>query len=389
VAISDLMTRSNQQLSEPVGSEWPLVLMLDEVWLRVRRVTVHKLELSGFWPVADSHRLFIRHERDVGEHLKSDLLTLVLGRADYAQLNSETIFGAINQRFRARLPLVLSFGYELGSGLYGLVNGAPGRAAEIAELCAVFNLGVSIFDLVDDEYPDLFESFSQIFSEETLNRLRDDPGAYLDLERSGSSETLAVELRILLKIIAWFFSKLELFYKAGASKEARAKLSALLLQAHRAELRSTSAGADPTVDSMEISRAKSTLPFAVIHQIVHLCLGLSNQETETTLDFLVSNFATTFWLIDDLVDIVTDFQAGSLNSILVRAGAKPSRGQDPMDNYPVLASLLQGSYIEEAADEICTRVGCVVDTLQREAFSAEAAMQLRKVTLSYLRSWME
>lgn len=376
------------QPPESARSDWPLSLMLDEVWLRVHRVLVHRMEESGVWPEVGLYNTFMKDQRAQGERLKSELLHTVLGRIDYACISTETIFGVANQRFRARLPFVISFGYELGSGLYGFLNSGSEHVAEVARICSMFNLGVSMFDLIYDNYPDLFEEFSETFNEKVLRRLEDDPGACQDLEfRSKGVST--DELRVLLKIIAWFFSRLHLLSEATEGSGAWDKLSSLLLEAYRTELRSASVSTNAGDDLVRVSQAKSTLPFRVIHQVAHLFSGSVNQEVESAVDSLMSHVATNFWLMDDLVDVVRDFRAGDLNSILAQTGASVWRVQELSQNYAILARLLEGCYIEEAVDRVQASLVSAVTILQSDHCHSDEAIRFRNIVLSYTRNWME
>jgi hypothetical protein len=44
-------------------SEWPSSLMLDEVWLRVRRLLVHKLERERFWPSTNEYKSYTEKQK--------------------------------------------------------------------------------------------------------------------------------------------------------------------------------------------------------------------------------------------------------------------------------------------------------------------------------------
>src|SRR5262249_38807719 len=97
-----------RQSADAALGDWPLSLMLDEAWLRGRRVLVHKLEKAALWMETDAYNSFGREQRELGARLKSELLTQILGPRDYALLNSETIFGPSNNRFRGKISLALA-----------------------------------------------------------------------------------------------------------------------------------------------------------------------------------------------------------------------------------------------------------------------------------------
>ena len=162
-----------------------------------------------------------------------------------------------------------------------------------------------------------------------------------------------------------------------------------LFEAYRTELGSANNDADRNFEPTEVSKAKSTLPFAIIQQIARLLVKNSSQEVESAVDSVVVNLATSFWVIDDLIDIISDFQNKALNSILVRASSGSVWGQESSENHQVLIRLLEGSYIEEAADKICNHIISMLNTLQSSNLPSDAATRFSLVILFYTRNWME
>jgi hypothetical protein len=387
-----------------IPSDWPSALMLDEVWLRVHRVLVHQLEALGLWVQTVQQSAFMQEQKTLGEQLKHDLLSQVLDPADYLYLSSESVFGASNQRFRSRLPLALAFGYELGSGLYHQLNNTHNAAIvaahndddddddddeiAVAELCSIFNLGISVFDLVYDHSPDLFEQFSQVFNEDKLKQLQVDSQAFQQV-KAEIAELPAIELRILLSLIVGFFAKLQPLKQLDLKKSQWNKLSRLLLEAYRAELNSTSFAATEA-EILAIAQAKSTLPFAVLDQIARLVTEKNDRNPakhhSNSIDAISKSIATHFWLIDDLVDVVADLQAGALNSILVQVKAVLRQAHEPLDPDSILSSLLTGRNIENTVEAICTNLAATVQCLESDDQPSD---RLRQVVLSYTRNWME
>src|ERR1700759_3649876 len=129
-------------------SEWPLALILDEAWIRTRRVLVQSLERAGCWLDASTWREVMAAEKRRGDELTHRLLTEIVGD-DFPALRSESVFGSLNREFRRKLPFVLSFGWGMGYHLAAL-RGMSGAGYESADTTAVFNLGISIFDVIVD-----------------------------------------------------------------------------------------------------------------------------------------------------------------------------------------------------------------------------------------------
>jgi len=384
----------DNRTTSTTNSDWPLALMLDEVWLRARRVLVHELEASGLWMETASFNSLRTEQKGVGERLKRQLLREVLGESDYAFLSSETIFGSSNHHYRSKIPFVLAFGYELGGGLYDLLGGPSDQTATIGELCSIFNLGICTFDLICDHYPDLFAEFSEKFNESVILRLGKDAEACQTLAASANQVPTA-ELRLLLKIISWVFFELQRVAPARRQMAQREQqdaisqdLSLLLVDAYRAEINSATSREMSQADLIEISRSKSTLPFTIINQIAHTVAAPQDQETTRYVDLLASHIATIFWLADDLSDVVRDLQAAALNSILVQAGSKTRLAPDPAQDRSVLSRLLDGHYIEGVSEKIGKAISSVNRILACDKEHSDQAGHFRKVVLFYVRSWL-
>jgi hypothetical protein len=367
-------------------------LMLDEAWLRGHRSLVQALEADRLWPDPAVQQRIMAAQRAAGERLRDGVLFEVLGPDDFARLGSESIFGASNGRFRRRLPFVLAFGFELGQGLNALASHRRSeRTEETGAVSAVFNLGVSIFDLLADTDPEGFDELSERFDASRLRGLRDasiDPGAIIPDDSAG----LAPEVRILLKLIAAFFAALHALGPADdpGLRAIRDRVFASLLAAHAAELQST--GGAVTEDLVAVSEAKSTLPFAIIGDIARL--GASGDEAGSeAVRSLVDHVRTVFWLTDDLADIVLDLQTGALNSLLARYGGVAHHQHDPARDYPVLARLLASREIEETAASIAAHLRAAV-VLTRSATGsprpgAGPRDDLGTLLACYVRDWIE
>jgi hypothetical protein len=373
-----------------IPGDWPLPLMLDETWLRARRSLVHTLESAGLWPDTASHKAFMSAQHSIGSRLGSTLLLDVLGASDYARLKSELIFGSSNRRFQQRLPFVLAFGYELGEGFYHLLAADEGNgASDVGEACAVFNLGVSVFDLISDTDPRMFAEVATVFDTHTLDRTLQDPAQITHL--LDAAEGMAVtEVRILLKLIAAFFLRLQTLGDAGDPRlhHIQRRLDQSLLAAHGAELRSTSNGNPADNEWVSISEAKSTLPFAILGDLAQLS-ACPSEATARSFQCLVRHVQALFWLTDDTADIVSDFQDGALNMLLAQCGAGVDRQRNPARDYPVMARLLASNLIEETVDLICEHLRAVEQMLSTVDAHPKENPRFCAFLRSYIRDWIE
>lgn len=383
-----MATEATQPATEPAAtaptaSDWPIPFLLDEAWLRSRRLLVQEMERRGLWPRTAPHVAFMQEQRDQGRRLAQGLLGDALGPIDFAHLNSESIYGPANRHLRERLPYVLSFGYELGAGLHALLTDDAAHRDAAAELGALFNLGISLFDLIYDHFPALLEDFGGLFNDGVLRQLADEPQAErpsFDWESISSDE-----LRVLLRIISAFFERLHALHQRLESAEGRStaweRLRASLLAAYQAEQQSAPASTAPAAEAVEVARRKSTLPFQVIYLIAALAaLPISQPRTAVTRR-LADDIGLIFWLTDDLVDIVPDFQTDALNALL--AGA--SGAKQPRDG--VLTTVLDGDWMPKTARDIGGALLRVRRALEDQADGPGPRLWL--VVACYTRNWME
>lgn len=323
---------------------------------------MQRLEEASLWPDDDAHRTFIALQRARGEELRSSLLAAVVSTDDGRSLASEAVFGTANERFRERAPLVLAFGAALAETLCE-ASGAHDRTAELAELGALFNLGVSVFDLLVDELPALFAQFERAFSTAELR-------AYVNQRGSSNGHAPAapeaVEIRLLLGVIDAFFKRARSLSKRELPA-LDSSVAELLLRAHEAEITAGSAGGVADADA---ARAKSTLPFHILGAVVDSCAEDGSRGRATSL---AHELGVAFWLTDELVDCVDDFQKGQANALLIDASAWLT---EP-DDREILESLLDNDILEQAATQAVTAAVA--------ASSGENAAFLSH----YLRAWME
>jgi hypothetical protein len=327
----------------------------------------------------------MRQQRELGEKLKRDVLLEILGAADYAFLNSESLFGVMNRRLRARMPIVLAFGFETGAALYSLQNQGGRNRREVGNMCAIFNLGISIFDLICDNFPAEALELTQWFDHRPSTSSR--PRGGLVALSPNLRDSQALEVRLLAKLVAWFFEQLD--SHAGTSNQAVFKrVKRHLLEAYRAEMNSFHFPRGPRNRPLKISRIKSTLPFVIIAELSSLFVLQPRNAVMLLVRNLTKHLATGFWLTDDLVDIIDDSRTGALNSAIVclehnLAWRKSNKRKS------VVRRLLETDHIEELAARIAEHNARVSRILNSSLLPRRPAQRLRRVVLSYTRDWLE
>ena len=314
-----------------------------------------------------------------GNELRQTVLPRVLG-AEFCLLGTESLFGVANGRFRSRLPLALAFGYELGRTFAAQPSTDGAAAQPVFELAALFNLGISMFDLLLDSMPKAASGFSASFDRRTLSHLHDD-GEAIEAVLNAAASAAEPETRILLRIIASFYAGLYAFVPEQSRSESRKPLR-LLMAAYEAEIASTRAHTRTRAQQLQISRSKSTLPFLILNEIGRLGRGVDHPAQER-LDEVASAVGTLFWLVDDLADLVDDLGSGAVNAVVLR-GAK-RRG----DLDGTARSVVESKALERTVREIVAAFDTIVAATQDPLFAGTTAESLRSLIGVYVRSWLE
>lgn len=368
-------------------SDWPLFLILDEVWLKSRRVMVHKLETEKIWPNTIDYNEFIKRQKKLGERIKPEILIDLLGNTDYSHLNSELIFGAGNKRFRYKLPYIIAFGYEMGSTMYTLIGKDKNDANEIAEICSIFNILISIFDYIHDEKPELAKEFENIINDKILLIILTNKKACEDFH-SNCNNISSTELRILSKITIGFILKLHSIYMQSGREEIMKRLISCVMNAYHAEIASLNYDQYSKKDAFNISRDKSKLPFLVIYLIARLPISSTVEKFKDNFTF-INNVGEIFWLIDDLVDVIQDLELNHLNSLLIQVNDKIDVREKSQLKYKILVELLNRDYFEEQVNQIFSKIDSTLFYLKNENFEEDDILKVKNFTLFYVRNWME
>jgi hypothetical protein len=382
------MTMSDS--SNLTKSDWPLELLFDEIRLQTHRKLVHQLEAAGLWMPGQLYKQLLYEQRARGAVLRCQILHPILGNTDYAYINSEVVYGRANYRFRAHLPLIASFGYEMGFGIHSYLYEDENRRQDVARLCALFNLGISLFDFTCDKSRASFEELSRALDEDTLYKLINESGACLRLA-DATANLRRPEMRLLLKIVCSFFSHLHACAQVKNSTAVWKRLETLLVEAYRAQLMSTDAQNSNhcTATLTAAAKRKSTIPFDIMLQVARACEEASSEPLGIAPDKLIRQIGTVFWLIDDLVDLVRDFRMGAANTILFSVGSSPHFTPSLDQEQFTLRQLLEKRYLNKAINQLCENLSAAAQTLLTSGTQSECAYRFRSLLLMYVRSWVE
>ena len=368
-------------------SFWPLSFLLDEVWLRIRRTLIHNLEQENLWPDTAEYHQFIERQLKLGNNFKSDLFIRILGKIDYAFLNSELVCGPKNQTFASRLPYLVSFGYKIGQAFFRLVNDTKEGYSTVAEVCSAFNVGICLFDYICDTETNLLSDLNNNINEDILGDLIHYSASCQKLLLE-SGKIPSIEIRLLTKIIAWFFYKLHSFRRKSANTDIWKKLISALLSAYKSELASSTISKSHGKRALRISKNKSTLPFIVIYLVIELHSNLKEKVNDVDFMPFALQIGEIFWMVDDLIDILQDLETFSMNSILMQITPDMHFKVDAKSKYDVLTDLLNGEYIKEHVSRLIFKINSSLDFLRSKNVKYNVLEWIRTLILGYVRNWI-
>ena len=127
-------------------------------------------------------------------------------------------------------------------------------------------------------------------------------------------------------------------------------------------------------------KEKSVLPFSVLLQLVRVCDPDVQVARDASADCLVGHVATTFWLIDDLVDLKSDFRNGHANAVLLQ------RAHCPVTPIGLVA---RSKVVESVADQVCTSLTVAQKAFQQAGVRSTSGHGFDEALLSYVRKWVE
>ena len=330
----------------------------------VRSRLIARLRQAGLWQPPAAFRSEMGQQRARGEVLLRQLLAPCVGPSDLALLGQGRAFGLSDSRLRKRLPLMLSFGYELGLGLQDLLSSDPCGAP----LCALLNLGVSLFDLQCDRDAEGVRSLSDVFDERSLTRLIVDPAACVALH-ARAEDVAQPDLRVLLKVIGEVFRRLHARRDAETSTAAWERLAQLMRDAYRAQI-GTVAGGGRDLAGVE---TKSTAPFHLLLAAQEILAPAASEAQRAVARRATGAIATLFWLVDDIADLARDTRAGAANWLLLQA-----LRDDPVPGVPT------------SADVALQRAMAALHEMSDVLAGARTtgAPRFRRILLCYVQSWL-
>jgi hypothetical protein len=327
----------------------------------IDRALIAALAPAGLVRTGATHSENVAAQTARGLHIARRLLVPLLGKRNYLRLKSNAATGP---SFGRRLGRIIAFGYDIGSIVHDSLGCGFGRRTEVAEISALFNLGIVLIDRLFDASAAV--AVSTVITPDLLRQM---PialpgGTQLDAElrrTNGSGRA------IVLTVVQAFFRRVRAMLPPDAP--APHHLGDLLVSAYEAELR-TARPWPSRATARAIAERKAKAPFEIVFEVARLSEPAAPTSSIDRALAITKELATTFALVDDLADLERDQRAGDMNAIIIDGNGE-----------------IDWKYVTEAVERLGRSVTAAVVALESNCGSIAAARSTELV-LTYLWSWI-
>lgn len=272
---------------------------------------------------------------------------------------------------------VFGHGWQQAAGFAALAELRPNRRAAVARLGALLSLGIVLVDQVVDTFAERRAVLTERLTPDVLRAASTDPTG--PPHAPAPSGDLGVDAVVALASAVMSGAR-----RLDGRADDHERFSQVIAAMYAGELASVEArrlGEPPSVQAWEALRAKSALPataVAVLASLGHPAAGAGDREVVDAAGELVGE---AFWIVDDLVDVRSDWAAGCWSRPLWlladRTGETPASGDD------AVRQLLDSGIAASEAQ----RLGHVLAELAGLPGSSQRTL-LRPVQAA-VRSWVE
>jgi hypothetical protein len=271
---------------------------------------------------------------------------------------------------RGAMSRLFGHGWQQTAGLAAVANVRENRIRPVARLGALFNLGIVVFDHLLDSFP---ERRATLLEHLTPALLRNPPS-----DAPISSGDVGID----------FVAELAVEVAAGAQgldgrPDDGERFAMLLDQMYQAERASTELrrSAAPGPEVWDALRAKSTLPSTAAALLALLGVPSANETTRAVVERAAALIGEAFWIVDDLVDIESDWDAGCWSRplwLLSRRNAAP-----PTNGAQAVQLLLETGLAATEAQRLSRLLA------ELAALSGVSQRTLLRPVQASVRSWIE
>lgn len=264
---------------------------------------------------------------------------------------------------------VFGHGWQQAAGFAAFAGVRRNRVEVVARLGALLSLGIVLFDHVID-------TFAQ---RRTVLIERLAPDALLVQPTGARCGDVGIDF--LVALAEEVISGAKCLRGRADDSERFVQLLGEMYRGERASVESRPDGGRPSPEVWEALRAKSALPAAAVATLALLGNPAASDTARGAVQAAAAHVGEAFWIIDDLVDVQSDWDAGCWSRplwlLVERTAEAPVSGED------AVRRLLESGIAAAEAQ----RVGQVLSELAALPRASERAL-LRPVQAA-VRSWVE
>jgi hypothetical protein len=271
---------------------------------------------------------------------------------------------------------IYGYGWQQTLGLVALLHARASERLAAARLGGLFNLGVSLLDLVCDEQPERRARLLDCVTPHFLERQLSGHGA-----ARRSSGDPAIDY--LVALIVDLFADARRLASNSSDWSAFSRLIGAMYGGERLAIAARRGEHAPTPEVWEALRRKSALPLETMATLAVLASPHATASRRDTALEAAALAGEAIWIIDDLVDVREDWNAGCWSRPLWLLAQTTGTGSTPANAEQALDRLLAGGVAAAEAR-------CLADRLRRlrDLSGAPERALLRPIQVA-VRAWAE
>jgi hypothetical protein len=266
---------------------------------------------------------------------------------------------------------VFGHAWQQAAGFAALAEVRPHRLEAVARLGALLGLGIVLFDHVVDTFPERRAVLVERLARELFGAPPTDASAPCGDVGIDFLATLAVEV-------------VSGAQRLGGRAEDGWRFPQLLREMYRGERTSFEAcraSGPPAPEVWEALRAKSALPATAVAVLALLGNPAASDSARAAVEAAAALVGEAFWIVDDLVDALRDWDAGCWSRPLLRLLERP--GETPVSGEDALRRLLESGIAAAEAQRLCQVL------VELAALPSGSERTLLRPVQAAVRSWIE
>jgi hypothetical protein len=266
---------------------------------------------------------------------------------------------------------VFGHGWQQAAGFAALAEVRPHRLEAVAQLGALLSLGIVLFDHIVDNFPARRAVLVERLSPELF-----------DAPPTGTSGTCGdVGIDFLAALAVEVVSGAQRL--GGRAEDGRRFVQVLREMYHgeRASVEACRASGPPAPEVWEALRAKSALSATAVGALALLGNPAAGDSARASVEAAAALVGEAFWIVDDLVDVLPDWDAGCWSRPLWRLLERP--GETPVSGEDALRQLLESGRAAAEAQRLCQVL------VELAALPGASERMLLRPVQAAVRSWIE